>query len=67
LILVECLRLGFALAAPALAARLRAELGPWAVGGPALAIGAAALADAAWIAATRASLAAEGAPARRAP
>jgi cobalamin biosynthetic protein CobC len=54
------LRLGFALAAPALAARLRAGLGPWAVGGPALAIGAAALADAAWIAATRASLAAAG-------
>ena len=51
------LRLGFALAAPALAARLRAGLGPWAVGGPALAVGTTALADAAWIAATRASLA----------
>lgn len=50
-------RLGFALAAPALAARLRAGLGPWAVSGPALAIGAAALADAAWIAATRTSVA----------
>ncbi len=51
------LRLGFALAAPALAARLCARLGPWAVSGPALAIGTAALADAAWIAATRTSLA----------
>ena len=35
------LRLGFALAAPPLAARLAALLGPWAVSGPALAIGAA--------------------------
>jgi cobalamin biosynthesis protein CobC len=51
------LRLGFALAPPALAARLRAALGPWAVSGPALAIGTAALADAAWIAATRIRLA----------
>jgi cobalamin biosynthetic protein CobC len=49
------LRLGFALAAPALAARLRAGLGPWAVSGPALAIGTTAFADAVWIAATRAS------------
>jgi cobalamin biosynthetic protein CobC len=52
------LRLGVALAAPALVTRLRERLGPWAVSGPALAIGTAALADAAWIAATRASLAA---------
>ena len=52
------LRLGFALAAPPVAARLRAALGPWAVSGPALAIGAAALADKAWIASTRARLAA---------
>ena len=43
------MRLGFALAAPALAARLRAALGPWAVSGPALAVGAKALADLAWI------------------
>ena len=50
-------RLGFALAAPPIAARLRAVLGPWAVSGPALAVGTAALADAAWIAATRARLA----------
>ncbi len=47
------LRLGFALAAPALAARLSAGLGPWAVSGPALAIGAKALADQRWIEATR--------------
>ncbi len=39
------LRLGFALAAPPLAARLAALLGPWAVSGPALAVGTAALAD----------------------
>src|SRR6201987_100813 len=43
------IRLGFALAAPQLAARLSAALGPWAVSGPALAIGATALADRAWI------------------
>ena len=46
------LRLGFALAAPAAAARLRATLGPWAVSGAALAVGTIALADTAWIAAT---------------
>lgn len=46
-------RLGFALAAPRTASRLRAALGPWAVSGPALAIGAKALADAAWIERTR--------------
>jgi len=47
------LRLGFALAAPAMVARLGAALGPWAVSGPALAVGTKALADAAWIARTR--------------
>jgi cobalamin biosynthetic protein CobC len=47
------LRLGFALAAPQLAIRLAAKLGPWAVSGPALAIGATALADRAWIEAMR--------------
>ncbi len=49
------LRLGFAIAADPLAERLREELGPWAVSGPALTIGAAALADDAWLqaAATR--------------
>ncbi|MGA8616752.1 MAG: threonine-phosphate decarboxylase CobD [Xanthobacteraceae bacterium] len=46
-------RLGFALAAPKIAARLSAMLGPWAVSGPALAVGAKALADAAWIKKTR--------------
>lgn len=51
------LRLGFALAAPALLERLSARLGPWAVSGPALAVGAAALADHAWIEATRGQLA----------
>jgi len=47
------LRLGFALAAPPLARRLGAALGPWAVSGPALAIGTLALADAAWAEETR--------------
>jgi cobalamin biosynthesis protein CobC len=47
------LRLGFALAAPSLAARLAALLGPWAVSAPALAVGATALADQVWIEATR--------------
>ncbi len=53
------LRLGFALTSPALAARLRAALGPWAVGGAALTVGLSALADRAWMAATRARLAQE--------
>jgi cobalamin biosynthetic protein CobC len=51
------LRLGFALADPVLAARLRAGLGPWAVAGPALAIGAAALADRSWAETMRGRLA----------
>jgi len=42
------MRLGFALAAPEIAASIRAALGPWPVSGPAIAIGAAALADDAW-------------------
>jgi cobalamin biosynthetic protein CobC len=50
------LRLGFALAAPKLARELRAMLGPWAVSGPAIHIGATALADEAWQDATRAQL-----------
>jgi cobalamin biosynthetic protein CobC len=50
-------RLGFAVADPPLCARLRAEFGPWAVSGPALAVGAAALADARWLAAKRVRLA----------
>jgi cobalamin biosynthesis protein CobC len=55
------LRLGFAIAAPAIAAQLRAVLGPWAVSGPAIAIGEIALADTTWIAATRARVAEEAA------
>jgi cobalamin biosynthetic protein CobC len=55
------LRLGFALAAPELAARLRATLGPWAVAGPAIAAGQAALADPAWAEAMRETLAREAA------
>jgi cobalamin biosynthetic protein CobC len=51
------LRLGFAIAAPALAARIASLLGPWAVSGPALEIGAQALADRVWIGATRHRLA----------
>jgi cobalamin biosynthetic protein CobC len=47
------LRLGFAIAAPEQATRLRAQLGPWPVSGPAVAIGSLALADAAWIEMTR--------------
>lgn len=41
-------RLGFALAAPVWAMRLRQAFGPWAVSGPALHAGNHALADAAW-------------------
>jgi cobalamin biosynthetic protein CobC len=50
------LRLGFAVAAPEIVVRLRASLGPWAVSGPAIEIGASALADQSWITATRARL-----------
>lgn len=42
-------RLGFAIADRGYAARLREELGPWAVSGPALAIGRAALSDETWL------------------
>ncbi|ARN80216.1 threonine-phosphate decarboxylase CobD [Methylocystis bryophila] len=47
------LRLGFALCAPPRAAALRAAQGPWGVSGPALAAGARALADSAWLRETR--------------
>lgn len=47
------IRLGFALLDQPTAVRLAATLGPWAVSGPALAIGTAALADTAWIEVTR--------------
>jgi cobalamin biosynthetic protein CobC len=47
------IRLGFAIAPPLLAARLRVALGPWAVSGPALAVGVKALSDNSWIEQTR--------------
>jgi len=50
------LRLGFALAAPDIAARLNTSLGPWPVSGPAIIIGEAALADSAWAQAMHRSL-----------
>ncbi|GJE17788.1 threonine-phosphate decarboxylase CobD [Methylobacterium marchantiae] len=43
------IRLGFALTDPVLALRIARALGPWAVPGPALAIGRAALVDDAWL------------------
>ncbi|CAN1724517.1 Threonine-phosphate decarboxylase [Hyphomicrobium sp. 1Nfss2.1] len=49
-------RAGFAIAQPTLAEELRAEIGPWAVSGPALAIGRAALADVDWLSAAKARL-----------
>jgi cobalamin biosynthetic protein CobC len=49
-------RLGFALCEPIVAARLRAALGPWSVNGPALIVGAAALADLGWLEGSAASL-----------
>lgn len=49
-------RLGFALAEPARLAPVAAQLGPWPVSGPALAVGAAALADDAWAEAMTARL-----------
>ena len=52
------LRLGFALGPADLIERIEDALGPWAVSGPALAIGRAALADAGWAIETRARLAA---------
>jgi len=42
------IRLGFALGEPGLVAALAEALGPWAVSGPALAIGRTALSDASW-------------------
>lgn len=43
-------RLGFAIGEADLVSALRDAMGPWAVAGPALSIGAQALADAAWLA-----------------
>ena len=50
------LRLGFAIGPADLIARLEALMGPWAVSGPALHIGAAALDDTDWAQAARARL-----------
>jgi len=50
-------RLGFGVADRRIAKRLRDLLGPWAVPGPAIAIGRTALADDAWLAQTRRRLA----------
>jgi cobalamin biosynthetic protein CobC len=46
-------RLGFAIAEPEVASTLRAWLGPWAVSGPAFAVGCRALEDTSWIIDTR--------------
>ena len=50
------LRLGFLCAAPDFIAKARARLGPWAVSGPALAIGTVAFSDRAWQVAARQKL-----------
>jgi cobalamin biosynthetic protein CobC len=50
-------RLGFAVAPARFARRIKDELGPWAVSGPALAIGRMALGDDAWLQAAAARLA----------
>jgi cobalamin biosynthetic protein CobC len=52
-------RLGFAVAPPRFARRLRDELGPWAVSGPAAEIGRIALDDRAWLEAAATRLAAD--------
>ena len=52
-------RLGFAICTPDLARKVQDQLGPWAVSGPALEIGARALEDVAWAEATRVRLAAD--------
>ena len=55
------LRLGFAVAHAALAERRRAEIGPWPVSGPALAVGTTALSDSNWLEQLRPTLVADGA------
>lgn len=55
------LRLGFAIGDPDVIAALERMIGPWAVSGPALAIGAMALRDTGWITETKARLAADSA------
>ncbi|KWT65245.1 L-threonine 3-O-phosphate decarboxylase [Hyphomicrobium sulfonivorans] len=52
-------RLGFAIAHERWCSQLRAEVGPWAVAGPAMEIGTAALRDDAWLAAMAETLAAD--------
>ena len=52
-------RLGFAIAEKPIADRIRDELGPWAVSGPALEIGRRALGDPAWLQAATTRLAAD--------
>lgn len=54
-------RLGFAIAGPDLGPALRTALGPWAVSGPAIALGGRALDDAEWRAATLERLRADAA------
>jgi len=46
------LRLGFAITPREIAARIRADLGPWAISGPAIDIGMRALAEGDWLAET---------------
>lgn len=53
------LRLGFAIGDADVIAALASMIGPWAVSGPALAIGARAMRDEAWIGETRARLASD--------
>lgn len=55
------LRLGFAIGDPTLIAKLAQGIGPWAVSGPAIAIGTRALNDPDWAAQTRTRLAADAA------
>ena len=55
------LRLGFLIGAEATVAPMRDMLGPWPVSGPALAVGARALNDPSWAAATRTRLATDAA------
>jgi cobalamin biosynthetic protein CobC len=55
------LRLGFAIAHASLTAPLRMALGPWAISGPAVAIGQRALADSTWLADATRRLTAESA------
>lgn len=53
------LRLGFAIGEPPLIQALRTAMGPWAVAGPALHVGATALADSPWLAQAGAARAAD--------